>query len=142
MGVPNLKQRFHPLYSYAAISDSVEGLILVDVNTLADRDPQNNFLSRAITWNENNILSGARHVMFGGHFAYVSADAGLVIVDLDEPLKPKLAAGVPLKGARASALQFRYVFALDDEGVTTIDVTDPTKARQGGGGRGVFAHAR
>jgi hypothetical protein len=142
MRVTNLEQPFHPIYSYAAISDSVEGLILVDVNTLADRDPQNNFLSGAITWNENNILSGARHVMFGGHFAYVSADAGLVIVDLDDPLKPKLAAVVPLKGARAAALQFRYVFALDDEGVTTIDVTDPTKARQIGSARVTLADAR
>jgi hypothetical protein len=142
MRVTNLEQPFHPIYSYAAISDSVEGLILVDINTLADRDPQNNFLTRAMTWNENNILSGARHVMLGGHFAYVSADAGLVIVDLDDPLKPKLAAVVPLKGARASALQFRYVFALDDEGVTTIDVTDPTKARQIGSARVVLADAR
>ena len=142
MRVTNLEQPFHPIYSYAAISDSVEGLILVDVNTLADRDPQNNFLSRAITWNENNILSGARHVMLGGHFAYLSADAGLVIVDLDDPLKPKLAAVVPLKGARAAALQFRYVFALDDEGVTTIDVTEPTKARQVGSARVALADAR
>lgn len=142
MRVTNQEQPFHPIYSYAAISDSVEGLILVNVNTLADRDPQNNFLTRAITWNENNILSGARHVMLGGHFAYVSADAGLVIVDLDDPLKPKLAAVVPLKGARAAALQFRYVFALDDEGVTTIDVTDPTKARQVGTARVSLADAR
>jgi hypothetical protein len=142
MRVTNQEQPFHPIYSYAAISDSVEGLILVNVNTLADRDPQNNFLTRAITWNENNILSGARHVMFGGHFAYVSADAGLVIVDLDDPMKPRLAAVVPLKGARASALQFRYVFALDDEGVTTIDVTDPTKARQVGTARVPLADAR
>jgi hypothetical protein len=142
MRVINLEQPFHPIYSYAAISDSVEGLILVDVNTLADRDPQNNFLTRTMTWNENNVLSGARHVMLGGHFAYVSADAGLVIVDLDDPLKPKLAAVVPLKGARASALQFRYLFALDDEGVTTIDVTDPTKARQIGSARIALADAR
>ena len=142
MRVANLEQPFHPIYSYAAISDSVEGLILVNVNTLADRDPQNNFLSRAITWNENNILSGARHVMLAGHFAYVSADAGLVIVDLDDPLKPKLAAVVPLRGARAAALQFRYVFALDDEGVTTIDVTDPTRARQVGSARVTLVDAR
>jgi len=142
MRATNMEQPFHPIYSYAAISDSVEGLILVNVDTLGDRDPQNNFLTRAITWNENNILNGARHVMLGGHFAYVSADAGLVIVDLDDPLKPKLAAVVPLKGARASALQFRYVFALDDDGVTTIDVTDPTKARQIGTSRVALADAR
>ncbi|MDQ6923825.1 MAG: hypothetical protein M3Z74_06605, partial [Pseudomonadota bacterium] len=42
----------------------------------------------------------------------------------------------------ASALQFRYVFALDDEGVTTIDVTDPTKARQIGSARIALADAR
>jgi hypothetical protein len=142
MRVTNQEQAFHPIYSYAAITDSVEGLILTDVNTLADRDPQNNFLARALTWNEGGVLNGARHIALGGHFAYISADAGLVIVDLDNPLQPKLAAVVPLKGARAAALQFRYLFALDDEGLTTIDVTDPTKARQVGTARVALADAR
>jgi len=142
MRVTNQEQPFHPIYSYAAITDSVEGLILTDVNTLADRDPQNNFLTRALTWNEGGVLDGARHVVLGGHFAYISADAGLVVVDLDDPLKPRLAAVVPLKGARAAALQFRYLFALDDEGLTTIDVTDPTKARQVGTARVALADAR
>ncbi len=142
MRVTNQEQPFHPIYSYAAIVDSVEGLILTDVDTLTDRDPQNNFLTRALTWNEGGVLNGARHIVLGGHFAYISADAGLVIVDLDNPLQPKLATVVPLKGARAAALQFRYVFALDDEGLTTIDVTDPTKARQVGTARVPLADAR
>ncbi|HEV3239482.1 MAG TPA: multiheme c-type cytochrome [Casimicrobiaceae bacterium] len=142
MRVTNQEQPFHPIYSYAAIVDSVEGLILTDVDTLSDRDPQNNFLTRAVTWNEAAVLNGARHIVLGGHFAYISADAGLVIVDLDNPLQPKLAAVVPLKGARAAALQFRYVFVLDDEGLTTIDVTDPTKARQVGTARVPLADAR
>ncbi len=142
MRVTNQEQPFHPIYSYAAITDSVEGLILTDVNTLADRDPQNNFLTRALTWNEGGVLNGARHIVLGGRFAYISADAGLVIVDLDDPLKPRLAGVVPLKGARAAALQFRYLFALDDEGLTTIDVTDPTKARQVGTARVPLADAR
>ena len=142
MRVTNQEQPFHPIYSYAAITDSVEGLILTDVNTLADRDPQNNFLTRALTWNEGGVLDGARHIVLGGHFAYISANAGLVIVDLDDPLKPRLAAVVPLKGARAAALQFRYLFALDDEGLTTIDVTDPTKPRQVGTARVALADAR
>src|SRR6185369_11142856 len=107
----NEEQPFHPIYSYAAVSDAVEGLILVNVNTLADGDPLNNFLERALTWNENNVLAGARHIVLGGRFAYVAADAGIVIVDLDDPLHPKLAAVVPLVGAKASALQFRYLFA-------------------------------
>jgi hypothetical protein len=53
----------------------------------------------------------------------------MVIVDLDEPLKPKLAAVVPLTGARASALQFRYLFVTDTAGLIAVDVTDPYKPR-------------
>ena len=113
MRIENQEQPFHPIYSYAVVTDAVEGLILVNVNTLTDGDPLNNFLERAVTWNENNVLAGARHITLGGRFAYVAADAGMVIVDLDDPLHPKLAAVVPLPGVRASALQFRYLFALD-----------------------------
>jgi len=141
MRVTNQEQPFHPIYHYAAVTDAAEGLILTDVDALTDRDPQNNFLTRALTWNEGGILNGARHIVLGGHFAYVSADAGLVILDLDDPLHPKVASVVPLKGARAAALQFRYVFALDDEGLTTIDVTDPAKARQVGTARVPLADA-
>jgi hypothetical protein len=48
----NQEQAFDPIYRYAVITDSEEGLILVDVTTLADGDPRNNFLRRAMTWNE------------------------------------------------------------------------------------------
>ena len=34
------------------------------------------------------MLNGARHITLGGHYAYIAADAGLVVVDLDDPLKP------------------------------------------------------
>src|SRR5262245_27717018 len=111
----NQEQPFHPIYSYELIADAEEGLILVDVNTLADREPRNNFLKRAQTWNENGVLKGARHLTIGGDFVYVAADAGIVILDLAEPLKPKLVATVPLQDARASALQFRYLFVADRE---------------------------
>jgi len=129
MRVTNQEQSFHPIYSYAAITDATEGLILTDVNTLADGDPQNNFLTRALTWNADGVLNGARHIVLGGHFAYIAADAGIVIVDLDDPLHPRLAAVVPFNGARASALQFRYLFALDDAGLRVVDVTNPDKPR-------------
>ena len=86
MNETNMEQPFHPLYNYALVTDSEEGLILSNVNTLADREPRNNFLERALTWNENGILNGARHITIGGHFAYIAADAGLVILDLDDPL--------------------------------------------------------
>ncbi len=129
MRIENQEQPFHPIYNYAVISDAVEGLILVNVNTLADGNPLNNFLKREITWNENNVLAGARHVVLGGRFAYVAADAGMVIVDLDDPLKPRLAAVVPMSGARASALQFRYLFVSDAQGLSAVDVTDPYRPR-------------
>jgi hypothetical protein len=91
---------------------------------MADREPTNNHLRRAVTWDGGGALAGARHVSLAGHMAYVAADAGIVVVDLDNPLRPRLVATVPLRGARASALQFRYLFVADDEGLKVVDVTD------------------
>jgi hypothetical protein len=119
----NQEQAFHPLYRYAVVTDSEEGLILVDVETLADREPRNNFLRRAVTWNEGGVLAGARHVTLGGHYAYVAATAGLVVVDLDDPLHPRHVMTVPLRDARASALQFRYLWVTDADGLEVMDVT-------------------
>jgi hypothetical protein len=119
----NQEQAFHPIYHYAVITDSEEGLILVDVDTFADGDPTDNFIKRAVTWNPGGALNGARHVTLAGHYAYVAATAGLVVVDLDEPLHPRLAATLPLRDARASALQFRYLWVTDAEGLKLFDVT-------------------
>ena len=129
MRVANQEQPFHPIYNYAAITDAEEGLILVDVNTLQDGDPRNNFLKRAVTWDGNGILKGARHITLGGSYAYITATAGVVIVNLMDPLKPKVAAVVPLKGARSSALQFRYLAVTDDSGLRMINVTIPERAK-------------
>ncbi|NVM77970.1 hypothetical protein FHW83_003794 [Duganella sp. SG902] len=127
MRVTNQEQPFHPIYHYAAISDAQEGLILVNVDTLADGEARNNFLKRALTWNPNGLLNGAQHIVLGGHIAYIAADAGMVIVDLDDPLKPRHLATIPLDGARASALQFRYLFVTDRSGLRVVDVTLPAK---------------
>jgi hypothetical protein len=129
MRVTNQEQPFHPIYNYALITDAHEGLVLVDVNTLQDGEPRNNFLRRILTWNGGGALKGARHIVMGGYYAYIAADAGLVVVDLNEPLKPKVAAIVPLEDVRASALQFRYLFVTDKTGLRVIDVTVPEKAR-------------
>ena len=119
----NQEQAFHPIYRYAVITDSREGLILVDVETFADGDPRNNFIKRAVTWNDDGVLNGARHITLAGHYAYITADAGLVVIDLDDPLKPRLTARVPLTDARASAIQFRYLWVTDREGLKVFDVT-------------------
>jgi hypothetical protein len=125
MRADNQEKPFHPIYNYALITDRREGLILTDVNTFADGNPRNNVLRRALTFNPDGILNGARHLTIGGHFAYVIADAGLVIVNLDQPLAPAIASVTSLHDGRASALQFRYLFVTDADGLQTVDVTDP-----------------
>ena len=137
----NEEQPFHPIYSYAAVTDAREGLILVDVDTLQDGEPRNNFLKRALTWDGGGLLRGARHVTLGGHYAYIAADEGVFVVDLSEPLKPRMAATLPLRGARASALQFRYLFIVDASGLRVADVTVPERARLVPGAELAFAGA-
>jgi hypothetical protein len=129
MRVDNEEQPFHPLYNYAFITDAKEGLILTDVNTMLDGEPRNNFLKRAVTWNPNNVLEGARHITIGGYYLYILAKSGLVIVNVDDPLKPKLVSQLPLTDARGSSLQFRYLFVTDADGLKAVDVTDPAAPR-------------
>jgi hypothetical protein len=126
----NQEQRFHPIYNYAVVTDSEEGLFLVNINTMANGELRDNFLRRARlasgadAWNENGVLNGARHITLAGHYAYITADAGLVVVDLNDPLAPRLRATLPLRDARASAIQFRYLWVTDAEGLKLFDVTD------------------
>ncbi|SNS88768.1 hypothetical protein [Sphingopyxis indica] len=119
----NHEQALAPIYRYAVITDSVEGLILVDIDTMADGKFRNNKLSRALTWNPDNRLAGARHITLAGNYAYITAASGLIVVDLSVPLEPKITAELPLTDARASAVQFRYLWVTDAEGVKLFDIT-------------------
>lgn len=125
----NMEQPFHPLFNYAFISDAQEGLILVDIDPLTDAEPRNNFFERALTWNPDNVLDGAKHLSIGGHYLYIAANAGLVIVDINEPLNPQVVTTVPLNDVRASMLQFRYLFVTTAEGLISIDVSNPRAPR-------------
>jgi len=129
MRVQNMEQPFHPLYNYAYITDSKEGLILVDVNTLADGEPRNNFLKRALTWNPGGVLDGARHITIGGYYLYITTPRGVAIVSVDDPMNPVLVSEVPLREAHSTALQFRYLFVTDADGLKAIDVTNPKMPR-------------
>ena len=59
--------------------------------------------------------------------------AGLVVVDLDDPLRPRHVTTVRLDDVRASALQFRYLFVTDAQGMRVLDVTklDAPRAIEG-----------
>ncbi|MFT7686956.1 MAG: hypothetical protein ACI9FB_002304 [Candidatus Azotimanducaceae bacterium] len=128
MRVTNQEQPTQPIYNYALITDSVEGLILTNINTLSDGEPRNNFLERAITWNEGGVLNGARHLTVGGNIAYIAVDAGVAIISLEDPLNPKHLRTVPMNDARAVYQQFRFLLVTNSEGLQAIDITEPAKA--------------
>ena len=123
----NLEQPFHPIYHYAFVVDAQEGLIIVNIDTFADGDARNNFLKRALTWNPSGALSGARHITLAGHYAYIAVADGIQIVDLNDPLKPRLGARIAIDDARASAVQFRYLFVTSKLGLQIVDITSIDK---------------
>lgn len=133
----NLERPMHPIYRYAFISDREEGLILVNVDTLTDREPRNNFLRRALTFNPEGLLDGAEGLTVAGNLVYVACARGLVILDFSRsfgeplaPASPEVAAVVEgIAGATAVDVQFRYAFVAGTNGLTVVDVTEPRRPR-------------
>ena len=133
----NEEQRVHLLYGFLYVADSQEGLVIIGnpdlkakspgVGTLLDGNPANNFLHRALAFNPGSALTGARRITIAGSYAYVLTDKSLVVVDLDNPLAPKVTAtiGSPvLNEPHGIAIQFRYAFVADRDGLKTLEVTD------------------
>src|SRR3546814_5739507 len=75
------------------------------------------------------LADGARHLTIAGRWLYVSTPDSVVVLDMDEPLKPKLLKVLPFEDPRATALQFRYLFVTDAEGLKVVDVTHPEDPR-------------
>jgi hypothetical protein len=125
----NEEQAIHPLYGYLYVADKYEGLVLVNAATLLDGDPLNNYLKRAgPAFNPSGVLTGANNITIAGTYAYITTDSALVVVDLKNPLAPRLISQIPLKQPRAIAVQFRYAFVVDTEGLKVVDVTLPEQA--------------
>jgi hypothetical protein len=135
----NQEQAIHSLYAYLYVVDKYEGLIVVNAATLLDGDPLNNYLKRQLdrskypngAFNPDGALNDANNITVAGANAYITTDRGLVIVSLDDPLNPKIVGhiGAPeLKGPKAIAIQFRYGFVADQDGMKVLDVSDPGKA--------------
>jgi len=129
MRIDNQEQPMHPIYRYALVADRKEGLILVDIDTLHDGDPRNNTFERASTFNPKGVLNGAHYIVVGGSIVYILTEKGLVTLDMDDPLNPKVLNELALNDPRGADLQFRYLFVTDKEGLKTIDVTKPETPR-------------
>ncbi len=127
--VTNMEQPFLAIYNFAFLTDAEEGLILIDVNTLADGEPRNNQLTRALTWNEGGVLDGVRHLAIAGTWFYASTPRGVVVLDMSNPMTPRAVTTIALADPRAAQMQFRYLFATTARGLEVVDVTDPAQPR-------------
>ncbi|HEV8137188.1 MAG TPA: hypothetical protein VGP85_21105 [Pyrinomonadaceae bacterium] len=133
----NQEQPIHPLYAYLYVADKYEGLILVNAATLLDGDPLNNYLKRALdptkyprgAFNPDGVLSDASNITIAGVYAYITTPGAVVIVNINDPLNPRVVNRISLRGPRALAVQFRYAFVVDQDGLQVIDVTEPERAR-------------
>jgi hypothetical protein len=130
----NEEQKIHPVYDYAFVADREEGLVVAGpLHVLLDGDPRNNFIERAASFDGGGALRGASSITLAGALAYVTTADALHVVDLDDPLQPKLLHRLDgLRRPRAVAVQFRYAFVLDDEGLKVLDVTDVTNLKAPG----------
>jgi hypothetical protein len=151
----NEEQSIHILYGFLYVADKEEGLVVIGnpdlksaspgVGTLLDGNPVNNFLQRALAFNPNGLLTGAHRITIAGTYAYILTDKSLVVVDLDNPLAPRVTAniGAPeLDGPRGIAVQFRYAFVADRYGLKTLDVTDLAHPKLTAKGRVATGNAR
>ena len=143
----NQEQPVHAIYDYAFVTDREEGLVVVGpLKTLLDGDPRNNFVRRAKVraggamqeaWNPDGALSGTTSMTLAGTVGYLTTPRGLVVVDLsavtsDGVIEPRLLArvGEPgLRSPRAVAIQLRYAFVVDADGLKVIDVSDPASPK-------------
>jgi hypothetical protein len=135
----NEEQPISRLYGYAFVTDRFEGLVSVMVGTLLDGDPTNNFFreSDVTRFNPDGALDGATHAYDAGSRLYVTCAAGVVVVDVSDPAKPRIVGRTPagaLRNPRRIAVQFLYAFVTDDDGLKVLDLSDPDNPRPVPGG--------
>src|SRR6185295_3028003 len=126
----NEEQPIDMFYAFAFVSDREEGLVVVNVATLVDGNPDNNFLKKDAVFNPDGVLSGATFVAAAGHRLYMTTPRGLFVIDVSDPMQPRLAgqlAGGFLRNPRCISIQFRYGFVTDDDGLKVVDLTDPVR---------------
>src|SRR6266851_5921317 len=136
----NEEQPIQASYAYLYVADKYEGLILVNAATLLDGDPLNNYLKRALdpakypngAFNPGGVLDDANNITIAGDYAYITTTNGLAVVSIEDPLNPRIVKQISapeLKHPRAIAIQFRYGFVVDDDGLKVLDVTLPESTK-------------
>jgi hypothetical protein len=145
---PNEEQPMDAYVGYVFVSDLEKGLFVVNIGTLYDGNPENNFLHRAkLKDDEGNVtgeyynpggrLDGATFAVCGGHRVYMTTARGLAIVDVKEPERPRLIGELAngfLKNPKCITLQFQYAFITDDDGLKIVNISDPSHPRAVSGG--------
>jgi hypothetical protein len=127
------------------VTDREEGLVIVNVATFYDGNPENNFLKKDVVFNPDNKLAGAEYAVCAGHRVWICCERGIVVVDVENPLKPRIVAeysGPAIKNPRAISVQFRYAFVTDEEGLKVLDVTDLPNIRPVKGAVVPLRHAK
>jgi hypothetical protein len=128
----NEEQPIARYHGFAFVTDLEEGLIVTNVATLLDGNPDNNFIKKDVVFNPGGALTGAQHAFMAGQWIYITTPQGLAVVDVANPLAPVLAGGYSgpaLREARQSTLQWRYLFVTDADGVKVFDVSEPANPR-------------
>ena len=126
----NEEQPIDLFYAFVYVSDLEEGLVVINVATLVDGNPDNNFLHKDVVFNPDGVLSGAKFVAAAGHRLYMLTPRGLHVVDVSDPLRPRITGSLTngyLRNPRCIALQFRYAFVTDDDGLKVLDMTEPDR---------------
>ena len=130
----NEEQPISPIYGSVFVTDREEGLLIVSVGTLVDGDPANNFLrEKDVTrYNPLGLLRGATHSFMAGNNLYLTCTNGLFVIDISTPNAPRIVGQLTngfLKNPRAVAIQFRYAFITDEEGLKVCEISDPQQPK-------------
>jgi hypothetical protein len=126
----NEEQPIDLFYAFVYVSDREEGLVVINVATLVDGNPDNNFLKKDVVFNPDGVLSRAAFVAAAGHRLYMTTPRGLFVLDVSDPMHPRIAGQLTngfLRNPRCIAVQFRYGFITDDDGLKIVDLTEPTR---------------
>ena len=97
----NQEQPIHPLYGYAYVADREEGLVLVEPRTRCSTATRGTTSSkrRRDLQPRRRARRARPRMTIAGTLGYVRRRRGLVVVDLDDPLQPRVAGA----GRRAAA---------------------------------------